>query len=104
MADRGFDFTASASTDVVAYRVTLSQGGTQVGTKDYADNASIAHPTDPSKRHIDLAGDSAFPNLDGTYQVEVRAVDDAGNTSGPLVGSLTLDFVAPDAPTNFAPF
>ena len=101
--DRGFSFTASTSPDVVAYRVTLSKGGSVAGSKDYPD-AEIVDPNDSSKRRIDLAGDSAFPNLDGVYDVEVLAVDDAGNTSSPLLGSLTLDFVAPDAPSGFEAF
>ena len=103
MADRGFTITASASTDVVAYRVTLTKG-TEVLSKDFPDDASIAVPGEPTKRRFDLAGDAAFPNLDGVYAVEVRAIDDAGNTSPPLAGSLTLDFVAPDAPADFAAF
>jgi hypothetical protein len=102
--DRGFTFTASSSTDVVAYRVSLARGGVPVGSKEYPDDAGIAHPTDPSKRRIDLASDPDFPSLDGTYNVEVRAIDDAGNPSAPLGGVLTLDFVAPEAPTGFAAF
>lgn len=103
MADRGFSFVASTSDDVVAYRVTLSKDGSAVGSKDYPD-AEIVDPADSSKRRIDLADDSSFPNLDGVYAVEVLAVDDAGNTSSPLLGSLSLDFVAPDAPTGFEAF
>lgn len=103
MADRGFSITKSASSDVIGYRVTLLQGGVLIGTKDYAD-AAVVDPNDPNKRRFDLAGDPAFPNLDGVYDVEVRAIDDAGNTSPPLVGSLTVDFVIPDAPTGFAAF
>lgn len=103
MADRGFKITKSASADVVAYRVTLLQGGAAIGTKDYPD-ASVVDPSDPNKRVFDLAGDPAFPNLDGKYDVEVRTIDDAGNISPPLLGALTLDFVAPEAPTNFEAF
>lgn len=103
MADRGFVITASTSEDVVAYRVILLLDGVEVGRKDYPDDESIAHE-DETKRRFDLSDDPDWPNLDGKYEVQVMAVDDAGNTSVPLGGALTLDFVAPDAPTDFVVF
>lgn len=100
--NRGFKFTPSASQDVVAYRVTLLRGPGIVGTKDYPAGELTVEAD--GKITIDLAGDPAFPNLDGQYDVQVAAVDDGGNVSPPLAGSLTLDFVAPEAPTAFEPF
>lgn len=104
MASRGFHFTASTSEDVVAYRVTLAKNGAAVGSKDYADE-DIPHATDAAKRTVNLANDPDWPALDGTYEVRVLAIDDAGNPSlVPLGGSLTLDFVPPESPTGFEPF
>lgn len=105
MAHRGFKIDASLSADIVAYRVTLfDQAGNQAATKDFPDDASIAVAGEPTKRQFTLAGDPAFGGLDGTYTVETRAIDDAGNPSPPLGGALSLDFVPPTAPTNFEAF
>jgi len=102
--DRGFDITASPSTDVVGYQVTLTGDGGFTESVDYNDDAQIAHPTDINKRRFDLASDPRWPNLDGTFQVQVRAIDDAGNTSAGLPGEISIDFVEPDPPSDFTVF
>lgn len=102
MADRGISFLPSPSPDVVAYRLRLSESGTEVGMVEYPKDTLQPDPNDPARVRIDLQADPAWSLLDGTYDVDLRAVDDAGNESAPLLDSITVDFVRPQPPSGFA--
>lgn len=109
MADRGYKFTPGGSPDVVAYRVALTDSqGVPAGTTDVpvGHTAIIVNPDgdNPNERGMDLRSLPVFSGLDGTYDVEHREVDDAGQVSTPLLGQITVDFQPPLPSVNFEPW
>lgn len=98
---RGITFVPSDSTDVVAYRVRLTLDSFDEAVDYPVSDLSVGSD---GKVSIDMSTDPQWEGLDGTYAVEIRAIDDAGNPSSPLAGSLSIDFVAPNPPTDFGTF
>lgn len=102
MASTSVWFTPSTSEDVVAYKVSLFEpDGTLFGSKDYPVAELSVNPDDTSKIGVNLVDDPDWPLMDNLYTVEIRAIDDAGNLSIPLSGSIIVDEVAPEPPTGF---
>jgi len=85
-------FPPSNSPDVVGYKLYVQEAP---GPVDY-DSESFDLGNETS---IDL---SALPNMttkDGTYNLGITAVDDAGNESSmSKINDVPLDFVQPDPP------
>ena len=92
--------------DIVSYRLRVAPDG-GVGS---ASNYNLAF-IDLGKPALDpqgfivvnLASIPSLANLDGTFDLAVTAVDDAGNESDflPLEGAV-IDFVAPNSPTDIS--
>lgn len=95
-----FRFTPSTSPDVVGYRVYVDLPGAVSYGSPSAEVGDLTPATD-GKIEVDLAGLDVTRTKDGVYDIAVAALDDAGNESDlAVLSDVTLDFIAPDAPTN----
>lgn len=88
-ATKTLSFPASGSPDVVSYKLYVEESPTEVTydsqSYDLGNNTSV-----------ELGSIAEF---DGTYNLGVVAVDDAGNESDmSLASDIPLDLVAPEAP------
>jgi len=85
-------FPPSGSPDVVGYKLYLEESPTPV-TFD-SENWDLGNNTS-----VDLSTLAGMTTKDGTYNLGVTAVDDAGNESSfTLISDVALDFEAPDPP------
>lgn len=85
-------FDASASPDVVGYKLYIEESPTEV-TYD-SESFDLGNNTT-----IDLTSIDGMTTKDGTYNLGVTAVDDVGNESSMSKASdVPLDFQAPDPP------
>lgn len=98
-------FTPSASPDVTAYRLYWSSSEIPVDyaaqNHDFPADQIPDDPDNPGKKVLDLKQIDAVQTLDGTYNLGLTAIDDAGNESGmSVLNGIGLDFVAPAPPTD----
>lgn len=94
LASKTIKWTPSSSQDVVAHKVYVAQGAV-----DY--NSPSQNVPIPLSSYV-IPG--AFASLAGQqgsdWHIMVTAVDDVGNESdGTHIGPVTIDFLAPAAPT-----
>ena len=97
-------FKQSDAEDIVANRVYVEEAPSQY-TLDLLRVGEVPIPPvgDDGYTRIDLAAlaNVASRDFDGTYDVYITAVDDAGNESAPLViPQAVFDLVPPGAPTD----
>lgn len=88
-------FDGSSSADVVGYKLYVEEAPNAVSytSKSFDLGNRTVVPLE------ELPGIGA---LDGTYNLGLTAVDDAGNESDlQVLENIALDFFAPAAPTNF---
>jgi len=92
-------FPPSGSPDVVGYNLYIVPVP-EVVDETGADGNYIANPYDlGNTTSVDLSTIPGMTTNDGTYNIGVTAVDDAGNESSMSVTTnVPLDFAAPDAP------
>jgi hypothetical protein len=99
-------FRQSPDTDVVANRIRAVlrvEDGTVFDDLDPYTQVDAPTPDADGYSRIDLGKLQGISALDGTYDLYLTAVDDAGNESEPLeLQSVELDFVAPLPPTEGA--
>ena len=89
--------------DATTYRVRIVADGLVA-----ADNSNLAtfgydvvQPTNTQDVDVDIRTLSSVPIVEGTYDVFISAVDEAGNESDPLViADAILDFQPPAAPAS----
>jgi hypothetical protein len=101
LKQRQLRFTPSPSPDVVAYRLYFEPAPAPATYE--SPNADLGLPAvdeTTGKAAVDLAGLPGMTTTDGTYNLGLVAVDDAGNQSSmEVLADVPLDFIAPDAPT-----
>jgi hypothetical protein len=90
---------------VTGYRLYWSPAETPVDytspNHDFVAADLPDDPNSPGKKILDLTGVDAMQTLDGTYNLGLTAIDDAGNESGmSVLSGIGLDFVAPAPPTD----
>jgi hypothetical protein len=87
-------WTASASTDVVGYKVYWSLEAD--GDPDYGSpNVQV------SSNQIIIPDDAPeFPEEEGVYVIGITAVDDVGNESDMVTATAPFDFLVPDSVSN----
>lgn len=88
-------FIGSESPDVVGYKLYVEEAPNPVGyeSKSY----DLGNRTVVPLEELPGIGD-----LDGTYNLGLASVDDAGNESDlQILENVALDFFAPAAPTGF---
>lgn len=85
-------FEASASPDVVGYKMYVSPQGQGL---DYdSEVVDLGNSTS-----VDLGTVPALISKDGTFDIGITAVDDGGNESDmSIIGGVPLDFVPPTPP------
>ncbi len=85
-------FPASTSPDVVGYKLYVQEA------PDLVDYNSEAHDLG-NETSVDLGTLSGMTTKDGTYNLGITAIDDAGNESSmSKIDDVPLDFVQPDPP------
>ena len=98
-------FTPSVSEDVVSYLMEVIPAGEAepvvVESVKLAQLQEIEQA--PGQKVIDVSSFPAVTDLDGVYDINLYAVDDAGNQSeAGTVAGVEIDFLAPSAPTNLS--
>ena len=91
-------FKASDSPDVVNYKLYLEEAPNPV-TYD-SESVDLGNVADADGYIVvDLSTFTELTTKDGTYNLGVTAIDDAGNESSmSKADNVPLDFVAPDPP------
>lgn len=100
-------FYKSASPDVVKYELYMVDKGVPL---ERLDDGTVAGATvfdlglpvadGNNKMWVELEELKGITDKDGVFDFGVSAIDDAGNPSSFLeITNVSLDFVAPDAPT-----
>ncbi len=99
--DAKIKFKQSTALDVVANRVRFHGANTDPDkTMPYDEVRPQPAPDADGFTRIPLSALPSAVGLDGTFDVAVTAVDDAGQESGFLdIDAVDFDFAAPDAPT-----
>ena len=97
-------FKESFSPDVVGYKLYVGPAPDPVDRRT-AQVFDLGKPDADADNmiSIDIASLPDAMTMDGTYNLGVAAIDDAGNESSLLTEGLenvALDFVAPDPPTS----
>lgn len=89
-------WTAPSATDLDHYELRVVPAG---ATLDYTV-AGITIAKDATS--YDFSGNPDYAGKQGTFDMGISAVDTSGNESDMAVlKAVPIDFVAPDAPTNF---
>jgi hypothetical protein len=89
-------FPASASTDVVGYKLYLELAPQPVTYESQSFELGY-------KTEVIISTLPGVDQLDGVYNIGVTAVDEAGNESEfKLLNDVALDFYAPDPPGDLA--
>ena len=93
-------FTPSGSPDVVGYKLYLQLAPDPVSyTSTSFDLGNPPASGSPALVELNLATLPGMTTYDGTYNLGVTTVDDAGNESSMRTAEgVELDFVAPDPP------
>lgn len=95
-------FTPSASPDVTGYMVYIEPAADPTTLSYESQSQSIGNPAPGAdgKIAVDMAAFDIVRTLEGRYDVGLTAIDTAGNESNmATILNVTLDFTAPDAPT-----
>lgn len=94
-------FIQALAADVVANRVRFHAANTEPDLATAYDEVPKPAVDADGKSRIPLSALPKAAGLDGTFDVAVTAVDDAGQESGFLdIDAVDFDFAAPDAPTD----
>ena len=97
--ERKLKFKASTSPDVVRYRLYVEEASNPVTyNSEFVD---IGNPVDHNNYIIiPLSNLEILTSKDGTYNLGVTPIDDAGNEGSMVtVNNVELDFLAPDPVT-----
>ena len=90
--DVTISFPASQSPDVVGYKLYVEEAPTPVTYNSEAVDLG-------SETTVDLSTVSGMSTKDGTYNIGITVIDDAGNESSmSIANDIALDFVEPDPP------
>lgn len=97
-------FNKSNSPDIGFYKLYAQSTNDSVGVNYNSPSFNLGMPEfdENGVAQIDLSSIPGMNLMDGTYNLGITAVDDAGNESAMLTTGLEgiqLDFVAPDPPT-----
>jgi len=97
-------FKESFSPDVVGYKLYIGPAPDPVD-RATAQVFDLGKPDADADNiiSVDIASLDGAMTMDGTYNLGVASIDDAGNESSLLTAGLeniALDFVAPDPPTD----
>jgi len=85
-------FPPSPSPDVVGYKLYMIESDQELTYE--SDSWALGNNTE-----IDLSTLDGMTTKDGTYNIGVTAVDDAGNESSmSVLEGVAVDFVSPDPP------
>jgi hypothetical protein len=90
-------FPASASADVVSYKVYICDGGSDITAAD--GNGNYVATSYNIGNNTSVALNTILGAVDGVFNLGVTAVDDAGNESDMSVApNIPLDFTVPATP------
>lgn len=95
-------FTVSHSPDVVGYKMYAQANDVPLDRNGPSFDLGMPVPDSEGVCLVDLSSVPGISELDGTYNLGIVSVDDAGNESSMLsegLENITLDFIAPDPPT-----
>lgn len=96
-------FNKSGSADVQGYKLYAEATPNPVTLQSPSFDLGLPEFDADGRCRIDMNTIAGIGVLDGEYNLAVTAYDEIGNESGMLTAGLegvTLDFVAPDPPTN----
>jgi hypothetical protein len=94
-------FPASGSTDVVKYKLYVEPTvqPARLSYQSMSFDLGMPQAGADGRLAVDLGGFDVLRTIDGTYDIGVVAVDDAGNESTmSVLSGVALDFTAPGAP------
>jgi hypothetical protein len=96
-------FNASGSSDVAGYALYVEDAPNPPTRNSKRIDLGNPSPDSNGVIEVELSAISEVTTLDGTYNLGVVSVDDAGNESSMLtegIQNVALDFTAPNPPTN----
>lgn len=102
LVSRTLHIKGSDSVDVVSYNLFVSKQGDPLPTTPTANVLATRFvPDDTGHITLDLSTVSELAGLEGTYTVDVTAVDGVGNESPSLdIPNTVFDLSPPNAPTD----